>query len=159
MFVKNQESIVQTGLEEIKKQKKAHQDLLKKKEEFTKQSEQHAKEFQKLQISLEKRKSQLESIQEQLNNQLKEPVLSWIYEEDARQRMKINSELSQDHSSETVYQQESCDVSQTLLQGKKAAEWLKQQQDILEQKQKDLTILLEQRKLLEAQIGKIQAYA
>ena len=156
LFVKNQESIVQTGLEEIKKQKKAHQDLLKKKEEFTKQSEQHAKEFQKLQISLEKRKSQLESIQEQLNNQLKEPVLSWIYEEDARQRMKINSELSQDHSSETVYQQESCDVSQTLLQGKKAAEWLKQQQDILEQKQKDLTILLEQRKLLEAQIGKIQ---
>lgn len=91
-----------------------------------------------------------------MNNQLKEPVLSWIYEEDARQRMKINSELSQDHSSETVYQQESCDVSQTLLQGKKAAEWLKQQQDILEQKQKDLTILLEQRKLLEAQIGKIQ---
>ena len=156
LFVKNQESIVQTGLEEIKKQKKAHQDLLKKKEEFTKQSEQHAKEFQKLQISLEKRKSQLESIQEQLNNQLKEPVLSWIYEEDARQRMKINSELSQDHSSKTVYQQESCDVSQTLLQGKKAAEWLKQQQDILEQKQKDLTILLEQRKLLEAQIGKIQ---
>ena len=156
LFVKNQESIVQTGLEEIKKQKKAHQDLLKKKEEFTKQSEQHAKEFQKLQISLEKRKSQLESIQEQLNNQLKEPVLSWIYEEDARQRMKINSELSQDHSSETVYQQESCDVSQTLLQGKKAAEWLKQQQDILEQKQKDLTVLLEQRKLLEAQIGKIQ---
>ncbi len=55
-----------------------------------------------------------------------------------------------------MYQQESCDVSQTLLQGKKAAEWLKQQQDILEQKQKDLTALLEQRKLLEAQIGKIQ---
>ena len=122
LFVKNQESIVQTGLEEIKKQKKAHQDLLKKKEEFTKQSEQHAKEFQKLQISLEKRKSQLESIQEQLNNQLKEPVLSWIYEEDARQRMKINSELSQDHSSETVYQQESCDVITDFAAGKKAAE-------------------------------------
>ena len=77
---------------------------MKKKEEFTTQSEQHAKEFQKLQISLEKRKSQLESIQEQLNNQLKEPVLSWIYEEDARQRMKTDPELLQDHSSETVYQ-------------------------------------------------------
>ncbi|URW85692.1 hypothetical protein M5E86_18940 [Blautia wexlerae] len=66
LFVKNQESSVQTGLEEIQKQKKAYQDLLKKKEEFITQSEQHAKEFQKLQISLEKRKSQLESIQEQL---------------------------------------------------------------------------------------------
>lgn len=66
LVCKNQESIVQTGLEELKKQKKAHQDLLKKKEEFTTQSEQHTKEFQKLQISFEKRKSQLESIQEQL---------------------------------------------------------------------------------------------
>ena len=156
LFVKNQESIVQTGLEELKKQKKAHQDLLKKKEEFTTQSEQHTKEFQKLQISFEKRKSQLESIQEQLQNQLKEPVLTWIYEESTRQRIKTDSELSQDYSNETMYPQESCDVSQTLLQGKKAAEWLKQQQDILEQKQKDLTVLLEQRKLLEAQIGKIQ---
>ena len=156
LFVKNQESSVQTGLEEIKKQKKVHQDLLKKKEEFITQSEQHAKEFQKLQISLEKRKSQLESIQEQLNNQLKEPVLSWIYEEDARQRMKTDPELLQDHSSETVYQKETGNVSQVLLQGKKAAEWLKQQQDILEQKQNDLTALLEQRKLLEMQIGKTQ---
>ena len=156
LFIKNQESSVQTGLEEIQKQKKVYQDLLKKKEEFTTQSEQHAKEFQKLQISLEKRKSQLESIQEQLNNQLKEPVLSWIYEEDARQRMKTDPELLQDHSSETVYQKETGNVSQVLLQGKKAAEWLKQQQDILEQKQKDLTALLEQRKLLEMQIGKTQ---
>lgn len=87
---------------------------------------------------------------------MKEPVLTWIYEESTRQRIKTDSELSQDHSNETMYPQESCDVSQTLLQGKKAAEWLKQQQDILEQKQKDLTVLLEQRKLLEAQIGKIQ---
>ena len=142
--------------EQLKKQKKAHQDLLKKKEEFTTQSEQHAKEFQKLQISFEKRKSQLESIQEQLNNQLKEPVLSWIYEEDARQRMKTDPELSQDYSGEIVYQKEICNVSQALLQGKRAAEWLKQQQNILEQKQKDLTVLLKQRKLLEAQIGKIQ---
>ena len=46
------------------------------------------KEFQKLQISFEKRKSQLESIQEQLQNQLKEPVLTWIYEESTRQRIK-----------------------------------------------------------------------
>ena len=156
LFIKNQESSVQTGLEEIQKQKKVYQDLLKKKEEFTTQSEQHAKEFQKLQISLEKRKSQLESIQEQLKNQLKEPVLSWIHEEDARQRMKTDPELLQDHSSETVYQKETGNVSQVLLQGKKAAEWLKQQQDILEQKQKDLTALLEQRKLLEMQIGKTQ---
>ena len=55
---------------------------MKKKEEFTRQSEHHAKEFQKLQISLEKRKSQLESIQEQLQNQLDEPVLTWIHEEE-----------------------------------------------------------------------------
>ena len=156
LFVKNQESSVQTGLEEIKKQKKVHQDLLKKKEEFITQSEQHAKEFQKLQISLEKRKSQLESIQEQLQNQLEEPVLTWIHEEDTRQRMKTDPELSQDHSGETVYQKETCNVSRALLQGKRAAEWLKQQQNILGQKQKDLTALLEQRKLLEMQIGKTQ---
>ena len=156
LFVKNQKSSVQTGLEEIQKQKKAYQDLLKKKEEFTRQSEQHEKEFQKLQISLEKRKSQLESIQEQLQNQLDEPVLTWIHEEETGQRMKTDPELSQDHSSETVYQQKTCNVSQILQQGKKAAEWLKQQQDILEQKQKDLTALLEQRKLLEMQIGKTQ---
>lgn len=156
LFVKNQESSVQTGLEEIKKQKKVHQDLLKKKEEFITQSEQHAKEFQKLQISLEKRKSQLESIQEQLQNQLDEPVLTWIHEEDIRQRMKTDPELSQDHSGERVYQKEICNVSQALLQGKRAAEWLKQQQNILGQKQKDLTALLEQRKLLEMQIGKTQ---
>ena len=156
LFVKNQESSVQTGLEEIKKQKKVHQDLLKKKEEFITQSEQYAKEFQKLQISLEKRKSQLESIQEQLQNQLDEPVLTWIHEEDIRQRMKTDPELSQDHSGEIVYQKEICNVSQALLQGKRAAEWLKQQQNILGQKQKDLTALLEQRKLLEMQIGKTQ---
>ena len=156
LFVKNQESSVQTGLEEIKKQKKVHQDLLKKKEEFITQSEHHAKEFQKLQISLEKRKSQLESIQEQLQNQLDEPVLTWIHEEDIRQRMKTDPELSQDHSGEIVYQKEICNVSQALLQGKRAAEWLKQQQNILGQKQKDLTALLEQRKLLEMQIGKTQ---
>ena len=156
LFVKNQESSVQTGLEEIKKQKKVHQDLLKKKEEFITQSEQHAKEFQKLQISLEKRKSQLESIQEQLQNQLDEPVLTWIHEEDIRQRMKTDPELSQDYSGEIVYQKEICNVSQALLQGKRAAEWLKQQQNILEQKQKDLTAFLEQRKLLEMQIGKTQ---
>ena len=156
LFVKNQESSVQTGLEEIQKQKKAYQDLLKKKEEFTRQSEHHAKEFQKLQISLEKRKSQLESIQEQLQNQLDEPVLTWIHEEDIRQRMKTDPELSQDHSGEIVYQKEICNVSQALLQGKRAAEWLKQQQNILGQKQKDLTALLEQRKLLEMQIGKTQ---
>ena len=156
LFVKNQESSVQTGLEEIQKQKKAYQDLLKKKEEFTRQSEHHAKEFQKLQISLEKRKSQLESIQEQLQNQLDEPVLTWIHEEDIRQRMKTDLELSQDYSGEIVYQKEICNVSQALLQGKRAAEWLKQQQNILGQKQKDLTALLEQRKLLEMQIGKTQ---
>ena len=156
LFVKNQESSVQTGLEEIKKQKKVHQDLLKKKEEFSTQSERYAKEFQKLQISLEKRKSQLESIQEQLQNQLDEPVLTWIHEEDIRQRMKTDPELLQDYSGEIVYQEEICNVSQALLQGKRAAEWLKQQQNILGQKQKDLTAFLEQRKLLEMQIGKTQ---
>ena len=86
-----------------------------------------------------------------------EPVLTWIHEEDIRQRMKTDPELSQDHSGEIVYQKEICNVSQALLQGKRAAEWLKQQQNILGQKQKDLTALLEQRKLLEMQIGKTQA--
>ena len=156
LFVKNQESSVQTGLEENQKTEKSSSGFTEEKEEFITQSEQHAKEFQKLQISLEKRKSQLESIQEQLQNQLDEPVLTWIHEEDIRQRMKTDPELLQDYSGEIVYQEEICNVSQALLQGKRAAEWLKQQQNILGQKQKDLTALLEQRKLLEMQIGKTQ---
>ena len=59
---------------------------------------------------MKKRKSQLESIQEQLQNQLDEPVLTWIHEEDTGQRMKTDPELSQDHGSETVYQKENCDT-------------------------------------------------
>ena len=152
IFVKNQESQVQAELEEIQKQKKVQQDLLKKKEEFTRQLEQHAKEFQKLQISLEKRKSQQESIQEQLQNQLEEPIFTWLHEDT---QQKADSELQQDQNIIAV-QQEGQEVSLLLQQGKKAAGWLKQQQDILEQKQKELTALLEQRKLLETQISKLQ---
>ena len=156
LFVKAQESQVQTELEEIQKQKKVQQYLVKKKEKFTGQLEQHAKEFQKLQISLEKRKSQQESIQEQLQNQLEEPIFAWLCEE-IQQRLKADSGLQQDQSSKAVHhQQEGQEVSLLLQQGKKASEWLKQQQDILKQKQKDLTALLEQRKLLEIQINKIQ---
>lgn len=156
LFVKAQESQVQTELEEIQKQKKVQQDLVKKKEKITGQLEQHAKEFQKLQISLEKRKSQQESIQEQLQNQLEEPIFAWLCEE-IQQKLKADSGLQQDQSSKAVHhQQEGQEVSLLLQQGKKASEWLKQQQDILKQKQKDLTALLEQRKLLETQINKIQ---
>ncbi|MDD6413651.1 MAG: AAA family ATPase [Blautia sp.] len=155
LFVNDQESQVQTELEKIQKQKKIQQDLLKKKEEFTRKLEQHAKEFQKLQISLEKRKSQQESILEQLQNQLEEPIFAWL-REDTQQKLKSDSELQQDQNSKALYQQEGLKVSLLLLQGKKAAEWLKQQQDILEQKQKELTALLEQRKLLETHISKLQ---
>ena len=156
LFVKAQESQVQTELEEIQKQKKVQQDLVKKKEKFIGQLEQHAKEFQKLQISLEKRKSQQESIQEQLQNQLEEPIFAWLCEE-IQQKLKADSGLQQDQSSKAVHhQREGQEVSLLLQQGKKASEWLKQQQDILKQKQKDLTALLEQRKLLETQINKIQ---
>ena len=59
-----------------------------------------------------------------------------VHEEDIRQRMKTDPELSQDHSGEIVYQKEICNVSQALLQGKRAAEWLKQHQNILGQKQR-----------------------
>ena len=154
-FVKDQESHAQTELEEIQKQKKAQLDLQKKKEEFSRQLEQHAKEFQKLQISIEKRKSQQESIQEQLQNQLDEPIFSWL-REDTQQKMISDSGLQQDQNSKAVYQQGSQEVSLLLQQGRTAAEWLKQQQDILEQKRKDQTALLEQRKLLETQISKVQ---
>ncbi len=133
-FAENQRSYVQTRLEEIQKQKKIQQDLFKKKEELILQSEQEAKEFQKLQISLEKRKSQQESMLEQLQNHLNEPVFSWL--------------------SEKLPQKP--ETALLLQQGKKAAEWLKQQQDILEQKQKELTVLLEQRKILETQISEMQ---
>lgn len=154
-FVKAQESHAQTELEEIQKQKKAQLDLQKKKEEFSRQLEQHAKEFQKLQISIEKRKSQQESIQEQLQNQLDEPIFSWL-REDTQQKMISDSGLQQDQNSKAVYQQGSQEVSLLLQQGRTAAEWLKQQQDILDQKRKDQTALLEQRKLLETQISKVQ---
>ena len=154
-FVKDQESHAQTELEEIQKQKKAQLDLQKKKEEFSRQLEQHAKEFQKLQISIEKRKSQQESIQEQLQNQLDEPIFSWL-REDTQQKMISDSGLQQDQNSKAVYQQGSQEVSLLLQQRRTAAEWLKQQQDILDQKRKDQTALLEQRKLLETQISKVQ---
>ena len=154
-FVKDQESHAHTELEEIQKQKKAQLDLQKKKEEFSRQLEQHAKEFQKLQISIEKRKSQQESIQEQLQNQLDEPIFSWL-REDTQQKMISDSGLQQDQNSKAVYQQGSQEVSLLLQQGRTAAEWLKQQQDILDQKRKDQTALLEQRKLLETQISKVQ---
>ena len=154
-FVKDQESHAQTELEEIQKQKKAQLDLQKKKEEFSRQLEQHAKEFQKLQISIEKRKSQQESIQEQLQNQLDEPIFSWL-REDTQQKMISDSGLQQDQNSKAVYQQGSQEVSLLLQQGRTAAEWLKQQQDILDQKRKDQTAFLEQRKLLETQISKVQ---
>ena len=154
-FVKDQESHAQTELEEIQKQKKAQLDLQKKKEEFSRQLEQHAKEFQKLQISIEKRKSQQESIQEQLQNQLDEPIFSWL-REDTQQKMISDSGLQQDQNSKAVYQQGSQEVSLLLQQGRTAAEWLKQQQDILDQKRKDQTALLEQRKLLETHISKVQ---
>ena len=150
-FVKDQESHAQTELEEIQKQKKAQLDLQKKKEEFSRQLEQHAKEFQKLQISIEKRKSQQESIQEQLQNQLDEPIFSWL-REDTQQKMISDSGLQQDQNSKAVYQQGSQEVSLLLQQGRTAAEW----QDILDQKRKDQTALLEQRKLLETQISKVQ---
>lgn len=155
-FVKNQEIHAQTELEEIQKQKKAQLDLQKKKEEFSRQLEQHAKEFQKLQISIEKRKSQQESIQEQLQNQLDEPIFSWL-REDTQQKFMTDSGLQQDRNSKIVYLQGEQEISLLLEQGKTAAEWLKQQQDILEQKRKDQTALLEQRKLLETQISKVQA--
>ena len=154
-FVKDQESHAQTELEEIQKQKKAQLDLQKKKEEFSRQLEQHAKEFQELQISIEKRKSQQESIQEQLQNQLDEPIFSWL-REDTQQKMISDSGLQQDQNSKAAYQQGSQEVSLLLQQGRTAAEWLKQQQDILDQKRKDQTALLEQRKLLETQISKVQ---
>ncbi len=155
-FVKDQEIHAQTELEEIQKQKKAQLDLQKKKEEFSRQLEQHAKEFQKLQISIEKRKSQQESIQEQLQNQLDEPIFSWL-REDTQQKFMTDSGLQQDRNSKIVYLQGEQEISLLLEQGKTAAEWLKQQQDILEQKRKDQTALLEQRKLLETQISKVQA--
>ena len=91
-----------------------------------------------------------------LQNQLEEPIFAWLCEE-IQQKLKADSGLQQDQSSKAVHhQREGQEVSLLLQQGKKASEWLKQQQDILKQKQKDLTALLEQRKLLETQINKIQ---
>ena len=157
LFVKNQESSVQTGLEEIKKQKKVHQDLLKKKEEFSTVRTTHAKKnFRNYRSVLKRGRASWKVFREQLQNQLDEPVLTWIHEEDIRQRMKTDPELSQDHSGEIVYQKEICNVSQALLQGKRAAEMAETAAKYSGTETKDLTALLEQRKLLEMQIGKTQ---
>ena len=101
------------------------------------------KNFRSYRSGLEKRKSQQESIQEQLQNQLEEPIFAWLCEE-IQQKLKADSGLQQDQSSSKAvhHQQEGQEVSLLLQQGKKASEWLKQQQDILKQKQKDLTALL-----------------
>lgn len=80
-FLDEQERIVKTEEGEVRKQKKVQQDLLKKKEELAGQLEQGTREFQKLQISLEKRKSQQESILEQLKEQLSGAVFSWLAED------------------------------------------------------------------------------
>ncbi len=129
VFWEKQEHFVYAEAEELQKQKKVQQDLIRRKDELIQQAEQCMKELQTLRISLEKRKSQQESIQEQLQIQLSEPVLQQKYQK----------------------------TSLLLQQGKTAAEWLKGQQDILEEKQKNLEELLEYRKNLEIQITKIQA--
>lgn len=81
-LLETQESVVQIQIEEIQEQKKAQQAILKQKEEMTLQSEEHEKEYQKLRISLEKRKSQQESISEQLQSQLDNQLLESMYKED-----------------------------------------------------------------------------
>ncbi len=139
-FLDEQERIVKTEEGEVRKQKKVQQDLLKKKEELAGQLEQGTREFQKLQISLEKRKSQQESILEQLKEQLSGAVFSWLSEDMEQEQEQGSGEL-------VLF----------LRQGKKASDWLGQQKNILEQRQEKLAALLEQRKLLGEQISKTQA--
>ncbi len=93
-LLETQESVVQIQIEEIQEQKKAQQAILKQKEEMTLQSEEHEKEYQKLRISLEKRKSQQESISEQLQSQLDNQLLESMYKED-RQKSDENLVLLQ----------------------------------------------------------------
>ena len=139
-FLDEQERIVKTEEGEVRKQKKVQQDLLKKKEELAGQLEQGTREFQKLQISLEKRKSQQESILEQLKEQLSGAVFSWLAEDMEQEQEQGSGEL-------VLF----------LRQGKKASDWLGQQKNILKQRQEKLAALLEQRKLLGEQISKTQA--
>lgn len=139
-FLDEQERIVKTEEGEVRKQKKVQQDLLKKKEELAGQLEQGTREFQKLQISLEKRKSQQESILEQLKEQLSGTVFSWLAEDMEQEQEQGSGEL-------VLF----------LRQGKKASDWLGQQKKILEQRQEKLEAILGQRKLLGEQVNKMQA--
>ena len=139
-FLDEQERIVKTEEGEVRKQKKVQQDLLKKKEELAGQLEQGTGEFQKLQISLEKRKSQQESILEQLKEQLSGTVFSWLAEDMEQEQEQGSGEL-------VLF----------LRQGKKASDWLGQQKKILEQRQEKLEAILGQRKLLGEQVNKMQA--
>ena len=107
-FLDEQKRIVKTEEGEVRKQKKVQQDLLKKKEELAGQLEQGTREFQKLQISFEKRKSQQESILEQLKEQLSGAVFSWLAED-------------------MEQEQGSGELVLFLRQGKKASDWLGQQ--------------------------------
>ena len=151
-----QEGIVQVQIEEIRQQKKAQQTILKQKEEMIQQSEKHAKEYQKLCISLEKRKSQQESIGEQLQSQLDNQLLEPMYKKDGQ---KSDENLVLRQQTEKVEENHQQDYNNMLLfvnKGKNAEKWLKEQQNFLNQKQEKLAELLEYRKLLETQITKIQ---
>ncbi len=155
-LLETQESIVQIQIEEIQEQKKAQQAILKQKEEMTLQSEEHEKEYQKLRISLEKRKSQQESISEQLQSQLDNQLLEPMYKKDG-QKIDENLVLRQQMEKMEENHQQNCDNMLLLVnRGKNAEKWLKEQQNFLNQKQEKLAGLLEYRKLLETQISKIQ---
>ena len=135
-FLDEQECFVKTEEGEIRKQKIVQQELVKRKEEVSGRLEQETGEFQKLQISLEKRRSQQESIQEQLREQLSESVFAWL--EEVQEKSESGEQLL------------------LLRQGKKASDWLRQQQNILEQRQEKLVVLLKQRELLGEEISKMQ---
>lgn len=136
-FLDEQERFVKMEEGELRKQKKVQQELVKRKEEVSGRLEQETREFQKQQISLEKRRSQQESIQEQLKEQLSGSVFAWL-DGEVQEKSEPGEELL------------------LLQQGKKASDWLRQQRDILEQRQKKLTALLGQRKFLGEEIGKMQ---
>lgn len=152
-FLSAQEKLVQEKLRELQKQKKVLQDLMRQKEELVWQSEQCAKNFQKVQISLEKRKSQQEGTLEQLQRLLSESIFAEMDDFQEQKSDKNVILLNIQEKKDSVQRKQ---TAWLLQQGKLAAEWLADHLNTLKQKQKQLSEILKNRKHLETDISKKQ---
>lgn len=127
IFLEEKHNKVQAELRQIQQQSREQRALLEKSEKLQNDLADHQGKKQKFEISLEKRKSQWENIQEQLREIL------------------MGTDIGSSEKEESI-----------LKQGQEALRCLKTQQDSLVRKQKEFTELLERRAYLENCIQKKQ---